>query len=86
MPCFVLLWWQSLPQKEKTFLKAYPNRNSQGFIISYPALYAKQAHSHGEEIYIGLLLMQLMKLKQLDGMKKSNNLSCLMVMLLVQPS
>ena len=53
----------STPEGKKLFLSAYPNWNGQGFIISYPTLYAKQAydyveylpaylsHSHGEEIY-----------------------------------
>jgi len=51
------------PEGKKLFLSAYPNWNGQGFIISYPTIYAKQAydfveylpaylsHSHGEEIY-----------------------------------
>jgi len=51
------------PEGKKLFLSAYPNWNGQGFIISYPTIYAKQAydyveylpaylsHSHGEEVY-----------------------------------
>ena len=51
------------PEGKKLFLSAYPNWNGQGFIISYPTIYAKQAydyveylpaylsHLHGDEVY-----------------------------------
>jgi len=51
------------PEGKKLFLSAYPSWNGQGFIISYPTIYAKQAydyveylpaylsHAHGDEVY-----------------------------------
>jgi len=63
------------PEGKKLFLSAYPNWNGQGFIISYPTIYAKQAydfveylptylsHSHGEEIYCWFTLDAVNKAK-----------------------
>jgi len=69
----------------KKILLTYPNWNSQGFIISYSNLYAKQAsnfveylpaylaHSHGEDIYHWFTPDAVNEAKAMGWDEESNN-------------